>query len=288
MGINASHAKWIICMKEKYQIDFSSIATLGRQALDIADDGFLKKYFNVKEAVQEDGYSEKFWNMIAQTEVEVDSFDVSEYEHATVIHDMNMPISDFYKSKYKVVIDGGTLEHIFLYPQALLNAMQMVEKGGYLLLMTPTNNWCGHGFYQFSPELFYSVLTRENGYEIKDMSVMVAKDKITGVGDKFYKLTDNTQTGKLSVLTTYSRTSLLICARRIGDVPENTLACQQGYYISVWEEQHTKQALGSLLYQKLKKNKMLYRIGIWLRNRVSIGRFAKKYDMNLELKKYIK
>lgn len=49
---------------------------------------------------------------------------------------------------------------------------------------------------------------------------MVAKDKITGICDKFYKLTDNTQTGKLSVLTTYSRASLLIGVRRIGDVPE--------------------------------------------------------------------
>jgi 2-polyprenyl-3-methyl-5-hydroxy-6-metoxy-1,4-benzoquinol methylase len=57
------------------------------------------------------------------------------------------------------VFDGGTLEHIFDYPTAIKNCMKMVKPGGHLLLTTPANNWFGHGFYQFSPELFYSFVS---------------------------------------------------------------------------------------------------------------------------------
>jgi len=28
----------------------------------------------------------------------------------------------------------------------------------------PTNNFCGHGFWQFSPELFFSLYSKSNGY----------------------------------------------------------------------------------------------------------------------------
>jgi hypothetical protein len=64
-------------------------------------------------------------------------------------------------------LDGGTTEHVFNFPTALTNAMQMVETGGHLVIITGGNNFCGHGFYQFSPELFYRALSAENGFEMK-------------------------------------------------------------------------------------------------------------------------
>ena len=54
-----------------------------------------------------------------------------------------------------MVVDGGTLEHVFDYPTALRNAMRMVRVGGHLILNAPVNNFPGHGFYQISPELFF-------------------------------------------------------------------------------------------------------------------------------------
>lgn len=94
----------------------------------------------------------------------VDSIDISGYENATVIHDLQRTIPENLKNKYSFVLDGGLLEHVFNVPAALRNAMDMVEIGGHLALITPANNWFGHGMWQLQPELFFSVLRPENGF----------------------------------------------------------------------------------------------------------------------------
>ena len=115
-------------MKKKFNIDFSNVATLGRQWL-VVDKG-VSPFFNLDEITQPDGFSEKFWSVLAGKEAHVDSFDYSDYEHATVLHDMNKPIPDQHKNKYSVVFDGGTLEHVYNYTVGLHNAMNMTQRGG--------------------------------------------------------------------------------------------------------------------------------------------------------------
>ncbi len=130
MGLNAAHTKWMLLMKKKNKVDFSNIATLGRQTLYIKkDDKNLSQFFDIENALQEDGYSEQYWSILAGKESKVDSFDISEFEQATVIHDMNDPLPEIYQNKYGVVVDGGTLEHVFTYTTALHNAMSMVSGG---------------------------------------------------------------------------------------------------------------------------------------------------------------
>jgi len=128
IGIPTSSAKWLLLMKKKFNVDFSNLAMLGRQGMSV--DKNVSPFFNLEEITQPDGYSEKFWSVLAGKEARVDSFDYSDYEHATVLHDMNKPIPDEYKNKYGVVFDGGTLEHVFNYPVGLWNAMNMVSRGG--------------------------------------------------------------------------------------------------------------------------------------------------------------
>ena len=63
--------------------------------------------------------------------------------------------------QFDVVYDGGTLEHVFNFPVALRNAMELLRPGGRLFTIhTCANNLCGHGFYQFSRELFYRTLSQ--------------------------------------------------------------------------------------------------------------------------------
>jgi len=52
---------------------------------------------------------------------------------------------------------------------AISNCMQMVRKGGSLFLFTMADNHVGHGFYQFSPELFFRIFRKENGFQIQDV-----------------------------------------------------------------------------------------------------------------------
>jgi hypothetical protein len=99
----------------------------------------------------------------------IDSLDASDYEGATLVHDLNKPLPPSLRAKYSVVTDGGTLEHVFNFPVALAGALECVALGGHYVAVTPMNNWAGHGFYQFSPELYFRVLCAENGFAIRCM-----------------------------------------------------------------------------------------------------------------------
>ena len=74
---------------------------------------------------------------------------------------MNNPIDTVHHEKYDVVIDGGSLEHIFNFPVAISNCMMSLKKGGSLFMFTTCNNHTGHGFYQFSPELMYRIFQKK-------------------------------------------------------------------------------------------------------------------------------
>lgn len=84
----------------------------------------------------------------------VESIDYSDFEGATHVADLNQEIPDHLKNRFDVVLDGGTLEHVFNLPQALKNACAMVKIGGRLILSSPSSNHMDHGFYMFSPTLF--------------------------------------------------------------------------------------------------------------------------------------
>ena len=93
--------------------------------------------------------------------------DASAYEGADTVHDLNLPIPESLREAFDVVIDNGSLEHVFNFPTAIGNLMSMVKVGGSLFISTPANNLCGHGFFQFSPELMFRVFTEENGFELQ-------------------------------------------------------------------------------------------------------------------------
>lgn len=94
----------------------------------------------------------------------VDSIDMSSFEDATILHDMNRPLPDDHAGRFDTVIDAGCLEHVYAINTALENCSRLVRPGGQILHVLPANNYCGHGFWQFSPELFFSLYSARNGY----------------------------------------------------------------------------------------------------------------------------
>ena len=61
--------------------------------------------------------------------------------------------------QYDVVLNGGTLEHVFHTAHALANALRMAGDGGLFMHFGPMNNYVDHGFYQFSPTLIFDFAT---------------------------------------------------------------------------------------------------------------------------------
>ena len=134
--------------------------------------------------------------------------DASPFEAASDVHDLNEPIPASLKQRFSAVIDSGTLEHVFNFPQAIANAMEMVELGGHLLLLTPTNNEDGHGFYQFAPELFFRVLSPQNGYSVERMFLR------EHLGRRWYEVADCAQIGHRSQFRSRGIAYLYVRARR--------------------------------------------------------------------------
>ena len=156
MGITGNCAKFLL-YSGKQGASYKETMTLGRQQLLMSEaEAFhLSKNYGVEtNRLRNERYSELLFQMLGASLI--DSLDHSDFEKATVIHDLNKSLPDQLASKYSVVFDGGTLEHVFNFPQAIKNCMDMLRVGGHFISTTPTNNYCGHGFYQFSPELFFS------------------------------------------------------------------------------------------------------------------------------------
>src|SRR5690606_14323808 len=101
----------------------------------------------------------------------LDAVDASDYEGASIVFDMNRPAPASLRGRFTLLVDGGTLEHIFDVPQALRNVASMLRVGGHFVSINGTNNFMGHGFYQFSPELFFRVFCAENGFELEALTL---------------------------------------------------------------------------------------------------------------------
>jgi SAM-dependent methyltransferase len=116
------------------------------------------------------GYCETLLTYLGATRVS--SMDVSDYEGATILHDLNTPVPGHLWESFDTIFDGGTIEHVFNVPAALENVKRMLRPGGHFISVNGANNFLGHGLYQFSPELFRQVFGPESGFTIETMELM--------------------------------------------------------------------------------------------------------------------
>src|SRR5262249_49715371 len=114
---------------------------------------------------------------------------------------------------------------------AIKNCMDMVACGGHLILLTPTNNYSGHGFYQFSAELFFRTLSHENGFEVEECLAW----EQTPV-PVYYRVRNPEKIKKWVHLVTRYPTLMMVRARKIRKV-EGLTTPQQGGYVTLWESE---------------------------------------------------
>jgi len=194
MGFILSSAEFV-AQARKLGARFDHTLTLGRQHMAASPEQ-LRSVLQRCGAWPPPENPDVFMNCLAKTPWRFDVFaralgaktvtacDFSNYEGATLIHDLNRAIPPEHEEQYDAVIDVGTLEHIFNFPVAIASCMKMVKLKGHLIIITVANNLCGHGFYQFSPELFFRVLSEENGFSIKRIvacSDLIADGKIMNI-----------------------------------------------------------------------------------------------------------
>jgi len=232
VGLDTPSIKFL-CAAKSLGVDFARTVMIGRQAFFPKRDGLSSVLEVLKPGCPPDplfvgGYSESFFKLLgAET---VDSIDLSDFEGATLLHDMNQPLPAALRGRFTAVHDGGTLEHIFNIPQALRNCMELVSVGGHFTQVNAANNFMGHGFWQLSPELLFRVFSPENGFEITTMLL----HEVTPTGG-WYEVQDPNKAQSRVELCNSVPTYILTVARKIADVTIFALPPQQSDYQVLWD-----------------------------------------------------
>jgi hypothetical protein len=238
MGVLFSTAKFLLTCSRTGAC-FRRTLTIGRQNLYVDEQDFQDLFLQhplsagtrdpeaLRRAHGESEYVEPFLKLLGAEEVA--SLDASAYEGATVVHDLNRPIPDDLKGRFDVVFDAGSLEHVFSFPVAVRNCMEMVRVGGHLLLNTPANNQCGHGFYQFSPELFYRVLCPANGFRVEQL---ILYEEFAG--GQWYEVADPSAVKSRVEYFSCVPMMMLVRARRTHPADLFADTPQQSDYVPLW------------------------------------------------------
>lgn len=190
-------------------VDFSRTLMLGRQELD------------------DRRYAEPFFHRLGAQSV--DSLDASGFEGATIIADLNRPLPGNLRRRFTAVYDGGTLEHVFDIATALRSCLDLVELGGHYISSSPANNWPGHGFYQFSPELIFRSLSRRAGFQLR--GVFAVEQRKT---QRWFAVRDPEAVGGRVYWRNRHRTLLIAVAQRAELIDLATFSPQQSDYAARW------------------------------------------------------
>jgi hypothetical protein len=231
MGIDNAAAKMLLLLRNEPKIDFSKAIILGRQHNYVGPllRRAIQRNFGLerKSLPLSSEYADQLFEVLGMSNPTI--LDASSYEGATILHDLNFPIPQSIKNQFSTVIDIGTSEHIYNIPQALQNLKDLCKINGHLLMVSPANNWLGHGFYQFSPELFFRAFDKSSGFEIKKLFLI--KLKLTG--DVWYELNDPKSMGRRVTIATKRRCHLALIATKVSD-DTNHIQAQQSDYESAW------------------------------------------------------
>jgi hypothetical protein len=179
------------------------------------------------------------------------------------------------RKKYDLIVDGGSLEHIFNVHIALNNLTNNLKIGGKIVHLNPSNNWNGHGLYQFSPGFYSTFYNNLNGY--RNTKIFIIKsDK----PKKIYKV--NTNFVSRLELKSPSRLECVVITELHQRINRKSLY-QKDYYVR-WNDVNTKSKSFFLstklnFVKRLKERLKKYRLSfIIYRNLIGINHYFKKYD----------
>jgi SAM-dependent methyltransferase len=178
MGVDYSTAKKMVQLFARHP-GRGRVLMLGRHRFNVperfraalnetlAEHGFALTH---DDLVQEDGYAETFFMRMGHQEVV--TLDISDFEGATILHDLNAPVPEELHGRFDLIYDGGTTEPVFDVATSFSNIHRMLAPGGILVSAPPGNGWFGHGFYQFGPELVYGYWKHGCGYDVLTCSML--------------------------------------------------------------------------------------------------------------------
>jgi SAM-dependent methyltransferase len=238
MGLDINSVLFMLDARKR-GVSLGEMLTIGRQHLNVYPAKMvhiLRKHGlpweGYREAAGKSEFGEPCLRAIGATHIY--SIDASDFEGADFVHDLNKPLPRELANRFDTVFDGGTLEHVFNFPVAIRNCMEMLRVGGHFFMHTCANNLCGHGFYQFSPELFYRIFSEQNGFAVE----RVILHRI-GPYNRWYEVPDPNSIRSRIELITFTPIQMMVQARKTKAVEVFASAPQQSDYTVLWQQTGT-------------------------------------------------
>lgn len=235
MGIDI-HNLNLLAHAQDQGVSFARTLAIGRQALHV--EPRLLEQHRLRRGLPALAPTEWFEPLLTgwYGADEAHSVDASPYEGATLIHDMNQPWPSQHEARghYDAVLDFGCLEHVFDFPTAWRNLVALTRTGGHILHALPANNLCGHGFYQFSPELFFNLYRPERGFELLSMFFAIHTEP-----RHWWRVANPLTLRRRVNLCNGHEVYLLVVARKLADLPAGTPPQQSDYAMGEWKGRDT-------------------------------------------------
>lgn len=182
---------------------------------------------------------------------EVHALDCSDYEGADIIFNLvNADVPDNLLNRFDYIYDGGTLQHIFNVPQALVNICKMVKVKGHIIMDIPSANYVDHGFYCFQPMILEKFF-ESNGFAINSINLMGIESKSNRSCHIFspdcrYNNCDIWYTNCASGY----RIQLVCDAIKIEEKQAYDISFSTQKYEELWEGKQNKQPIGRHILRK--------------------------------------
>ncbi len=156
----------VIGQQSIYANEFECKKIILKHNIKFTDNFKHEKKTNIQSFINENAdniNSSFFFTLLGSNNV--DHLDVSKYENANIILDLNKKVPNKYKNKFDNIVDFGTIEHVYNTPNLLFNYINMLKKNGFLVILTRSSNSIDHGFFSFSPTFFHDFFPI-NGFKI--------------------------------------------------------------------------------------------------------------------------
>ena len=274
MGLTATDIDLLLELRQRRR-SISRIATIGSLSLYLhpRQATRLQKIIPESRALAKYRWGDTADQILCELTgaTEVVSIDMSDYQGSSIVHDMNISLAGKrpdLAEQFDLVIDGGTLEHVFNFPVAVANLMFLVRKGGHVLSANPANNLCGHGFYQFTPELMYRIYSGANGFSVDHVILTQSRHMSVEMDPrpKSFRVVDPASLGHRTLVRNRWPVTIRTLAERVGDQPSSGLNVQQSDYVTAWNSSPKAKPQGG---PKAALRKIFHQLPRTLQSRIS-------------------
>ncbi|MBV9243356.1 MAG: hypothetical protein JO366_00920 [Methylobacteriaceae bacterium] len=277
MGINANEAAAILALKRAGQVG-GEILCLGRPELFVGRrelqrlNTAFKLNLSSKEVrqVSRERFADAFLERCGFAKVI--SLDASAYEGASIVHDLNLPVPPELEGQAGFLYDGGTAEHVFDVAEVLGNVTKLLRVGGVALISCAANGQCGHGFYQFSPELFYRFFEANGFVDVRVYLFGLMRPS------RWFLATDPRSLRKRIQFMTSEPVQALVVARKAEELLNLVVPLQSDYADLQWQARpeeiartHAVWRTAGARWRSGLRDRIVYPMGVLSRHMFGIG-----------------